>query len=423
MPKAEFARINAEREEAGPAALREPAQQRRGFAAPARPGRHGQPAARDVAVPAARGGERGRRRSTRQSEALARLEALGFPVNPNREAGLDIDGVLAFLERWRDERHHLPYETDGVVVKVDRFDQQERLGVVGRAPRWAIAYKFPPEQVEIVRRGHRPVRRADRHPHAGRAPDADEGRGLHGGPRDAAQPRRGPPQGHPDRRPRDPPEGRRRDPGGRAADPREAHRRRARVRHAGARARSAARRSCATRAPSATTARTSHARRASARSSGISWARWTSRAPAGRCCRSSLERGMVKTPRRLLPAVRGGPDVARPVRAEERREPLRPDPAGAGRAAAGADHRRRSAFRRSAGRRRSTCRPGSPAQSRPATTSRWAGRRLAGTRRRASCARRRPPTPERFTEVMGVGPTVAAALTRWFTDPVIERAS
>src|SRR4029077_1572044 len=72
------------------------------------------------------------------------------PVNPNRETGIDIDGVLAFLERWREERHHLPYETDGVVVKVDRFDQQERLGVVGRAPRWAIAYKFPPEQVESV---------------------------------------------------------------------------------------------------------------------------------------------------------------------------------------------------------------------------------------------------------------------------------
>jgi DNA ligase (NAD+) len=71
-------------------------------------------------------------------------------VNPNREVGLDIDGVLAFLEQWRDERHHLPYETDGVVVKVDRFDQQARLGMVSRAPRWAIAYKFPPEQVETV---------------------------------------------------------------------------------------------------------------------------------------------------------------------------------------------------------------------------------------------------------------------------------
>ena len=71
-------------------------------------------------------------------------------MNPEREAGLDIEGVIAFTERWREARHDLPYETDGVVVKVDRFDQQERLGMVSRAPRWAIAYKFPPEQVETV---------------------------------------------------------------------------------------------------------------------------------------------------------------------------------------------------------------------------------------------------------------------------------
>ena len=58
--------------------------------------------------------------------------------------------MIAFTEAWRDKRHELPYETDGVVVKVDRFDQQERLGIVSRAPRWAIAYKFPPEQVETV---------------------------------------------------------------------------------------------------------------------------------------------------------------------------------------------------------------------------------------------------------------------------------
>ena len=58
--------------------------------------------------------------------------------------------MIDFTEAWRDKRHELPYETDGVVVKVDRFDQQERLGIVSRAPRWAIAYKFPPEQVETV---------------------------------------------------------------------------------------------------------------------------------------------------------------------------------------------------------------------------------------------------------------------------------
>ena len=67
---------------------------------------------------------------------------------PDHAADLDIDGVIAFAERWREPRHELPYETDGVVVKVDRTDLQARLGMVSRAPRWAIAYKYPPEQVE-----------------------------------------------------------------------------------------------------------------------------------------------------------------------------------------------------------------------------------------------------------------------------------
>ena len=64
--------------------------------------------------------------------------------------GLDIEAVIAFIETWRERRHGLAYETDGVVVKVDRLDQQARLGLVARAPRWAIAYKFPPEQVQTV---------------------------------------------------------------------------------------------------------------------------------------------------------------------------------------------------------------------------------------------------------------------------------
>ena len=88
-------------------------------------------------------------RSTTQSRgARAARGARASRSNPHREAGLDIEGVIAFTERWREERHELPYETDGVVVKVDRFDQQARLGMVSRAPRWAIAFKFPPEQVE-----------------------------------------------------------------------------------------------------------------------------------------------------------------------------------------------------------------------------------------------------------------------------------
>jgi DNA ligase (NAD+) len=150
MPKAEFARINAEREEAG---LPRYANPRNSGAGSLRQ--------QDPTVTAARrlsswsyqlieDGPDGRPSVRSQSEALARLTALGLPVNPDRAAGLDIEGVIRFLEQWREKRHDLPYETDGVVVKVDRFDQQEELGMVARAPRWAIAYKFPPEQVETV---------------------------------------------------------------------------------------------------------------------------------------------------------------------------------------------------------------------------------------------------------------------------------
>lgn len=89
-------------------------------------------------------------RLARQSQALERLADLGFPVIEQRADGLDIEGVLAFMERWRDARHELPFETDGVVVKVDRFDLQGRLGTVARSPRWAVAYKFPPEEVETT---------------------------------------------------------------------------------------------------------------------------------------------------------------------------------------------------------------------------------------------------------------------------------
>ena len=76
--------------------------------------------------------------------------ALGFPVNPDREAGLDIEGVVVFTERWRDARHALPYETDGVVVKVDALAVRERLGSTAKFPRWATAFKFPAQQASTV---------------------------------------------------------------------------------------------------------------------------------------------------------------------------------------------------------------------------------------------------------------------------------
>jgi DNA ligase (NAD+) len=137
MPKAEFARINAEREEAGLPLYANP-----------RNSGAGSLRQKDPAVTASRLLstwvyqllEEGEGSIDSQSAALDRLAALGLPANPEHAAGFDIEGVIEFTERWREERHKLPYETDGVVVKVDRFDQQERLGMVSRAPRWAIAY-------------------------------------------------------------------------------------------------------------------------------------------------------------------------------------------------------------------------------------------------------------------------------------------
>jgi DNA ligase (NAD+) len=148
MPKSEFARINAEREEAGLALYANP---RNSGAGSLRQKDPNVTASRLLSAWAYQLIEEGGPAAvTSQSAALARLDTLGFPVNPNHKAGLDIDAVIAFTEAWREKRHELPYETDGVVVKVDRFDQQERLGMVSRAPRWAIAYKYPPEQVETV---------------------------------------------------------------------------------------------------------------------------------------------------------------------------------------------------------------------------------------------------------------------------------
>ena len=144
MPRAEFKRINAEREEAGLALYANPRNSGAGSLRQIDPS---VTAGRKLSAWFYQLVEDGDTVTT-QTEALGRLAGLGFPVNPEHEAGLDIEGVIAFTERWREPRHALPYETDGVVVKVDRVDQQARLGMVSRAPRWAIAFKFPPEQVE-----------------------------------------------------------------------------------------------------------------------------------------------------------------------------------------------------------------------------------------------------------------------------------
>jgi DNA ligase (NAD+) len=81
---------------------------------------------------------------------LERLKGYGFQVNPLVERGEDEAALLDYHSRIAARRFELPYEIDGVVIKVDRIDYQRRLGFVGRAPRWAIAYKFAAEQAETV---------------------------------------------------------------------------------------------------------------------------------------------------------------------------------------------------------------------------------------------------------------------------------
>ena len=85
-----------------------------------------------------------------QWEVLETLAAMGFRVNPNRARFDSIEGVIEFHDRWHGRRQDLDHEIDGVVVKVDRHDQQLELGFVARSPRWAIAFKYAAEQAETV---------------------------------------------------------------------------------------------------------------------------------------------------------------------------------------------------------------------------------------------------------------------------------
>jgi DNA ligase (NAD+) len=85
-----------------------------------------------------------------QEQILVRLAEMGFHVNENRRLHAGLDAVIAFLDEWQEKRHGLDYEIDGIVIKVNDLGQQAELGFVSRSPRWALAFKFPPEQAETV---------------------------------------------------------------------------------------------------------------------------------------------------------------------------------------------------------------------------------------------------------------------------------
>lgn len=81
------------------------------------------------------------------SDGLDLLDRLGFKTNKERKRCATIEDVLQYIEGWQEKRPHLPYEIDGIVIKVDNLAHQEQLGTTVKSPRWAIAYKFPAEEV------------------------------------------------------------------------------------------------------------------------------------------------------------------------------------------------------------------------------------------------------------------------------------
>ncbi|MYD66523.1 MAG: NAD-dependent DNA ligase LigA [Chloroflexi bacterium] len=144
MPQAEFERLNAERAEAGEALYMN-----------ARNTAAGSLRQLDPSVTASRrldlvlyqiGWMEQADRPASQSAALEWMRAAGFPTSPYVERFEDIDEAVAFCEAWVRRRDELPYAIDGVVVKVDDVGLQRQLGIVGREPRWATAFKFPAEQ-------------------------------------------------------------------------------------------------------------------------------------------------------------------------------------------------------------------------------------------------------------------------------------
>jgi DNA ligase (NAD+) len=144
MPRLEFERLNADRAAAGEQLYMNP----RNTAA-------GSVRQLDPSITASRrlalfsyqlGWIEGPAPADSQWDALAWLRSLGFPTSPHARRFETIDEVEAFCAEWQGRRDTLEYDIDGVVVKVDEFTLQRQLGVVGREPRWAVAFKFPAEQ-------------------------------------------------------------------------------------------------------------------------------------------------------------------------------------------------------------------------------------------------------------------------------------
>jgi DNA ligase (NAD+) len=149
MTRADFAKLNEERKKKGEKAYENPRNLTAGSLKLLDPKlcaeRRLRLFAYSLGAVEARSGDRASTVRTHQ-EALKLLKEYGFPVNAHIEAFDTIDEVVAYCNSWADRRNELPYDTDGLVVKVDDLGQRERLGLKSKAPRWVVAYKFAAEQ-------------------------------------------------------------------------------------------------------------------------------------------------------------------------------------------------------------------------------------------------------------------------------------
>ncbi len=147
MPHKAFKRINIARDEEGLSPFINP---RNAAAGSLRQQDPAITADRELAFFAYAIGESDGATISSQQELLETLHHYKFSVNTNYRVCKNIDEVLDMIHEWSDKRHTLPYDTDGIVIKVNSFKDQEILGSTIKDPKWATAYKYPPEEIETV---------------------------------------------------------------------------------------------------------------------------------------------------------------------------------------------------------------------------------------------------------------------------------
>ena len=143
----EFARINTEREAVGEPTFANP---RNAAAGSLRQLDSSITAKRNLQIFLYALGESGDYAPATQAQLLEDLRKWGLPTNPQNKVCADIEAVIDFVQSWENQKNTLPYDTDGMVIKVNSHYLQSELGQLARAPRWAIAYKYPAMQVQTL---------------------------------------------------------------------------------------------------------------------------------------------------------------------------------------------------------------------------------------------------------------------------------